>query len=109
MKKFESYKDVPKDFTGVCKLLISKSICYYKNGKYHNEFGPALIYPNCEKHWHINGLQHREDGPAAQFADGKIIWYYKDEVYGYNNEFTVKSWKEKVENLKREESLKIFI
>lgn len=109
MKEFESYKDVPKIFTGVCKLLISKSIHHYKNGKYHNENGPAVIYSDGSKHWYINGLQHREDGPAAQFANGKIIWYYKNVPFGYNGEFTVESWKEKVENLKREESLKIFI
>ena len=109
MKEFESYKDVPKNFTGVCKLLISKSIRYYKNGKYHNENGPAEIYSYGEKHWYINGLQHREDGPAAQLATGKIIWYYKNKYYGQNDDFTVESWKEKVENLKREEELKIFI
>jgi hypothetical protein len=77
---------VPRNFTGVCKLFYDKSICYYKNGELHREDGPSVKYP------------------------GRIKdWCYKGKCYGINNDFTIESWKEKVEELKREEELKIFI
>jgi hypothetical protein len=109
MKQFKRYKDIPKDFTETCKITWDNSICYFKNGKFHREDGPAIEYENGEKHWLVNGLFHREDGPAIEFVNGRKSWYYKDKCYGNDNTFTVESWKEKVKQLKREEELKVFI
>lgn len=72
-------------FTGVCKVLVDNSIRHYKNGNLH-----------------------REDGPAYEFVNSKS-WWYKDKCYGVDNDFTIKSWKQKVKKIKREEELKIFI
>lgn len=69
-------------------VLISGSnlISFYKNKKLHNEYGFAIVYKNV-------------------FGD----WYYKGDYYGGDNNFTIKSWKQKVKELKYLESLKIFI
>ena len=85
MKQFNSYSDVPKDFTGACKLLIDDAVRYFKNGK-----------------------RHREDGPAVEHEDLRKSWYYKGKCYGIDFDFINESWKEKVEYLKREEELEIF-
>jgi hypothetical protein len=37
------------------------------------------VYPNGDKHWHLNGKLHREDGPAIEWADGDKCWYLNDE------------------------------
>ena len=86
MKTFKYYKDVPKDFTGICQILYMDEIIYYENGKIHNENGHALLAIGNHK-----------------------LWYYKGKCYGSDNDFTIETWKEKVEYLKREEELKIFI
>jgi antitoxin component YwqK of YwqJK toxin-antitoxin module len=49
---------------------------WYKNGKLHNENGPAFIsyYKNGQinyQHWYINGEIHNENGPA-------LIYYYEN-------------------------------
>ena len=86
MKNFKYYTDVPNDFTGICQILYMDEIIYYENGKIHNENGPALLASGNQKFWH-----------------------YKDKRYGENNDFTNETWIEKVQELKREEELKIFI
>jgi hypothetical protein len=56
---------------------------YLKNGKLHNDSGPACIYPINYQHtpnkrtleWYKYGLLHREDGPAIEKADGTKEWY----------------------------------
>ena len=49
---------------------------YHKDakGKYHNPYGPALIWPSGSKYYYIHGKLHRTDGPAAIWADGDE-WY----------------------------------
>lgn len=86
MKIFDNIYVVPNNFTGICKLRSDYSIHYI----------------NCDKH-------HREDGPAIEFPNKQKQWWYNGFLYGRNNEFTNKTWIEFVENLKREEELKIFI
>lgn len=52
-----------------------------------------------------NGLSHRKDGPAYinfHRKYNKLWWYYNGEEYGRDNEFNVKTWKEKVQELKLE-------
>jgi hypothetical protein len=108
MIEFNFDANIPKDFTGFCKILSTGSVMHMKNGKYHNENGPAIIWQDGSKFWYINGLEHREDGPSSEYVNGNKHWYYKCKNYGYNNEFTKKSWIEKVTELKYLESLKIF-
>ena len=86
MIEFYIHLDIPKDFTGICKILFDLSICYFKDGNLH-----------------------REDGPAIEYADGFKNWFYKGECIESENDFTIQSWKEKVKELKRKERLNIFI
>jgi hypothetical protein len=108
MIEFYNWTSVPEDFTGVCKVTYDKSIRFYKDGNLHNENGPAVKSNFCKK-WFINGKVHREDGPAVWREDGSKDWYFKDKCYGSDNDFTIETWKEKVEYLKREDELKVFI
>ena len=55
-----------------------------------------------------NRMFHNINGPALICADFKA-WYYKDEFYGQDDDFTISSWKKKVKELNRKEKLKIFI
>lgn len=85
MIEFDFYEDIPDDFTGVCKT-IANNIFHMKDGKSHNEIGPAIIW-----------------------SKSNYNWCYKGMCYYGNPEFTNESWKEFVEELKRKEELKIFI
>lgn len=109
MIEFQSYLDIPHNFTGICKITSSGTIYHYKDGKRHNENGPAVVCKDGAKIWYVNGLCHREDGPAEEYINGSKGWYYKGEYYWSGNKFTNETWKEKVEQLKREEELQIFL
>jgi hypothetical protein len=108
IKIFYDLDDIPVKFTGVCKIISNNSIRHLKNGDYHREDGPAIESENGDKFWYINGLEHREDGPAIEYIGGGKQWLYKGEEYGTDYDFTDESWKEFIENKKREEGLKIF-
>ena len=111
MRIFKNYHNVPEDFSGVCKVIdgYSNAICYYKNGKIHREDGPAIIKEYGEKRWFLNGLSHRESGAAIIYKNANIYWLYKDKIYGEDHHFTNESWMQYIQQLKRKESLKIFI
>lgn len=81
-----------KNYNNYCKNAICIdynmpfNICFYKNYKAHNKYGPAVY-----------GI----------FANKKTkAWYYKGYYCGSN--FTIESWKEKIAELKYLESLEIF-
>ena len=86
MKTFKNLYQVPYNFNGVCRIITSNSINYFENG-----------------------ARHKEDGPAVEYANGECSWYFKDGFYGIDNQFTVDSWMIFIEELQREERLKIFI
>jgi hypothetical protein len=109
MIEFKTFLDIPKDFTGICKTTDYGNVYHYKNGFFHNESGPAIIRKNGTKIWFINNFKHREDGPSTEYENGTKHWFYKGKDYGLNDNFTIESWKEKVEELKREEELKVFL
>ena len=108
MIEFNYYEDIPTNFTGVCKVTIIGNIYHVKNGEIHNENGPAVIYSDGSKRWYINNLEHREDGPSAEHSNGQKDWLYKNTCYGENEDFTIETWIEKVEQLKRKEEFEIF-
>ena len=111
MKYFASHDSIPEGFTGECKLYSDQTIRYYKNNQLHKEDGPALIFQNGDVEYYLNGLFHNENGPAIIYEYIKI-WYYKGVKYGINNrhqnDFSNSSWREFIENKKREEQLEIF-
>ena len=67
-------------------ISTSNLISFYKNKKLHKKDSCARIY-------------------EYRFVD----WYYKGAYFGGDDDFTNKTWKKKVKQLKREEKLKIFI
>ena len=48
---------------------------YNEKGKLHREDGPAVVWPNGDTYWYLNGTKHREDGPAFEYFDGHKAWY----------------------------------
>jgi hypothetical protein len=56
---------------------------YYFDGKgqLHREDGPAIISPNGEKEWWLNGVRHREDGPAIEYANGDKEWWINGQLH----------------------------
>jgi hypothetical protein len=53
--------------------------CWYLNGQYHREDGPAIEFASGNKWWYLNGNLHRTDGPAFEMADGSKSWYLNGE------------------------------
>lgn len=68
---------------------IYTQLCFYKNGRLHNENGPAVFAWEdqcCTIRFFLNGLIHNENGPAAirVYKTGKIYrnFYYHGEYVG---------------------------
>ena len=51
------------------------SQCWYKNGHFHREDGPAIIFADGTQFWYKGGKRHRDDGPAAIRPDGTQHWF----------------------------------
>jgi hypothetical protein len=41
----------------------------------HREDGPAIVFPNGDREWWIEGELHRDSGPAVMRADGSCEWW----------------------------------
>jgi len=54
MKKYQYKQFTLKNKMGV--RVDGKSIYIYKNGKFHRDDGPAIIYANGDKSWWKNGI-----------------------------------------------------
>jgi len=54
-------------------------VCWYKNGRFHREDGPAIEYSSGGKEWWFHGKQHREDGPAVIIPNGQEIYFINGE------------------------------
>lgn len=65
MITFNTWKNVPSNFSGVCKIKNLNAIIHYHNGKEHNLNGPAVIVSQTN-YWYKEGKLHRLDGPAVQ-------------------------------------------
>jgi len=81
MKEFRYHAEVPKGFTGTCKVHVTNSMNHFKDGKHHSEICPAI-------QWNIDSEKVRQE------------WRYEGRTYGKDNDFTVESWKEFVASLK---------
>lgn len=80
-KVFKCHKDVPKDFTGACKI-------------------PNGIGNDYEIYFFKNGIYHREDGAAVIYSNGDKQWHYKGKFFGEDEEFNNETWALKVSELK---------
>lgn len=78
-KKFYYEDDVPKDFTGICKIEYDDATVYFKDGKIHRDDGPAYI---CHGSF-----------------EGCYGWFYKGKLIDYHDCFDVESWKEFIKEL----------
>lgn len=57
-KKFDTY-------FGITKYQDDEGgIYWYKNGKLHNDNGPAIVHKNGTKKYYCNGFLHNANGPA---------------------------------------------
>ena len=58
-------------------------------GKLHRDDGPAVEWPNGDKHWYRHGKLHRLDGHAVEHGTISIGWYFIDGVECKKEEFDV--------------------
>ncbi len=77
--KIKFWSEVPKNFTGIVECENSK--CWFKEGKFHREDGPAREFYDGINLWYKDGNVHREDGPAKEWPSGYKEWYLKDQYY----------------------------
>lgn len=54
---------------------------FYRNGKLHNERGPAATYRSGREEWRIDGFLHRVEGPALICANGDKRWYVRGKLH----------------------------
>lgn len=54
---------------------------WFLNGNLHREDGPAIEHVNGTKEWFLNGQRHREDGPAIEYSDGSKYWYLNGNLH----------------------------
>lgn len=53
--------DIPDNFTGIAINTFQESTSWYKNGKLHNEDGPAIVNRyHTGNSWYLNGVFHSE-------------------------------------------------
>ena len=77
MKVIKINEDIVQcKFTGI-GINKYEVIIFFKDGKWHNDSYQAAIYQS-----------------------GYKYWWYKDTFYGRNNDFTIKTWKKKVKEIK---------
>ena len=51
---------------------------WLSQGKLHRDGGPAVIWANQSEEWWQEGNRHRDDGPAVIYADGSKEWWQHD-------------------------------
>mgnify|MGYP001114144883 CR=1 FL=1 len=54
--KVKHWEDVPKHYTGIIEWENGDEL-WLKNGKWHREDGPAVIWKNGKKSWWLNGYR----------------------------------------------------
>jgi hypothetical protein len=67
-----------KNFTGIVKWN-NDNIEYFKNGKWHREDGPAMIWQSGGKSWYFKGKLHNLNGPAKIYPDGREGYFIHGE------------------------------
>lgn len=71
--------------TDEIQIRSDGTIEYRRNGVYHREDGPAVIYdyPPSKKccMWFLDGKRHRLDGPAVEWSDGSTEWWYQGLIH----------------------------
>ena len=53
------------------------------DGRIHNDFGPAVIFPDGSTQHYQHGHLHRTNGPAIETTDGTIRWFLNGIEYKF--------------------------
>lgn len=61
------------------KHIGADSVEYHYIADIHRTTGPAIVYPNGDYKYVVNGVLHREDGPAVK--SGKNTYWFKNGIY----------------------------
>jgi hypothetical protein len=56
-----------------------------RNGKYHREDGPAVVWVGGPNEWFYNGTRHRIDGPAVVWPNGELCWCLYGRSYSFDD------------------------
>jgi hypothetical protein len=73
-------ESIPSHFTGI-SITYSGTKVHYKNGRYHNEGGPAIIRVDGTQVYYEDGNRHRIGGPAyIRFDDKQEYWIYDKHI-----------------------------
>lgn len=88
--KLKTYTFRHPNFTGI-SILLDGTIRFYKAGSIHKNNGPA----------HIRTIVNNNNFDK--------LWVYNGGVYGYEDDFTIKTWKIKIKQIKQIEKFKIFL
>jgi len=68
---------------------------FNEDNQLHREDGPAIEYPNGDKHWFMYNRLHRLNGPAIPSRNGNIQFWYLNGI-----EYSEKEYKEKMRRKK---------
>lgn len=63
--------------------IKNDEVRFFKDGKLHREFGPAVIDKNGTRKWYKEGKLHREDGPALVSYDD-MKWAIDGQTFNTN-------------------------
>lgn len=64
MSHFRNTWEVPRDFTGIARFSLLKSIIWFLDGQMHKTTGPCCRSDSGSFEYIIHGKTHRDDGPA---------------------------------------------
>jgi hypothetical protein len=53
---------------------------WYKDGEFHRDDGPAVLYGDGDETWYSYGKKHRADGPAVYWGSVKK-WYFEGKLH----------------------------
>lgn len=69
------------EYSGNISLgILHDEVRFYKEGKLHREFGPAVMNQNGSQQWYREGKLHRENGPAT-ITDKGMKWAINGELF----------------------------
>jgi len=76
MEVFYSFNQVPENYSGLCYIATEGCKCWYKNGDFHRNNNPAVVWDTGREEWYQNGECHRLNGFAIIDVVVKINVYY---------------------------------
>ena len=60
----------------VYNKCFADQVFFDREGREHNDHGPAIIYEDGTEAWMKHGKLHCDHGPALITADGNMMWFY---------------------------------